>query len=34
MTTGGIIFLTCTIIAFTAFAVVLAWGAHQTRHLN
>lgn len=34
MSIGEIISLTGIIIAFTVFAVVLAWGEHQTRNLN
>ena len=34
MSIGEIISLTGIIVAFTVFAVVLAWGEHQTRNLN
>ena len=34
MSIGEIISLTGIIVAFTVFAVVLAWGEHQTRNLE
>ena len=34
MSIGEIISLTGIIVAFTVFAVVLAWGEHQTRNLS
>lgn len=34
MSIGEIISLTGIIVVFTVFAVVLAWGEHQTRNLN
>lgn len=34
MSTGGIVLLTCITAVFVVFAVVLAWGASQTRDIK
>ena len=34
MGVGGIVLLTCITAVFVVFAVVLAWGANQTRSIK